>query len=338
MGRMSIATRKKVILLWRSGYLLREIQQRLREEETEVTLRSLQRLRRKFRTFHTVHDLAKTRKPRLLTKEMMNAIEESLKSDDELTARKLKTKLAGEFPNLPNISLATIKRCRKELGWVCTRPHYCQLIREANKEKRRRWCKIQLDNKERFENVVFTDECTVQLDHHGRLCFRKQKQPRALKQRPKHPAKVHIWGGISMRGATRLVMFTGTMNAVKYGQILETGLVPFIRTCFPDGARLQQDNDPKHSSKYIGRLFKFHNVYWWKTPPESPDLNPIENCWGSLKQYLRTTYKPTNLEELMDGIEKFWLSLTPAVCRKYIEHLHKVMPKVVDVNGNPSGY
>ena len=44
------------------------------------------------------------------------------------------------------------------------------------------------------------------------------------------------------------MMFTGNMNAVKYEQILETGLVPFIRTCFPDGAHLQQDNDPKHSS------------------------------------------------------------------------------------------
>ena len=57
----------------------------------------------------------------------------------------------------------------------------------------------------------------MQLDHHGRLCFRKQKQPRTLKQRPKHPAEVHIWGGISMRGAIRLVMFIGNMNAVKYG-------------------------------------------------------------------------------------------------------------------------
>ena len=338
MGRMSIVTRKRVVILWRSGYSLRDIQRRLREEETEVTLRSLQRLRHKFQRFHTVNDLAKRRKPRLLTKEMMNTIEQSLKSDDELTARKLKAKLAEEFHSLPNVSLATIKRCRKELGWVCTRPHYCQLIREANKEKRKKWCKIQLDNNEQFQNVVFTDECTVQLDHHGRLCFRKQKQPRSLKQRPKHPAKVHIWGGISMRGATRLVMFTGIMNAIKYGQILETGLVPFLRTCFPDGARLQQDNDPKHSSKYINRLFKFHNVYWWRTPPESPDLNPIENCWGSLKQYLRTSYKPKNLEELMDGIERFWLSLTPAICRKYIEHLHKVMPKVIEVNGNPSGY
>lgn len=224
------------------------------------------------------------------------------------------------------------------MGWVCTRPRYCQLVREANKLKRKKWCQEQIKNKERFDDVIFTDECSVQLDHHGRLCFRKEKQPRALKQRAKHPAKIHLWGGISTRGATRLVMFKGTMNAIKYGKIVETGLVPFVKAYFPAGHRLQQDNDPKHSSKYIRRLFKFHGIYWWKTPPESPDLNPIENCWGSLKQYLRNTYKPTNLDELMEGIEKFWQSLTPDVCRKYIQRLQKVMPKAVAVDGNPSGY
>lgn len=86
-------------------------------------------------------------------------------------------------------------RCRKEIGWVCTQPHYCQLITEANKIKRKEWCQRQIDNKEQFEDVIVTDECTVQLDHHGRLCFRKEKEVRALKQRPKHPAKVHLWVG-----------------------------------------------------------------------------------------------------------------------------------------------
>lgn len=133
-------------------------------------------------------------------------------------------------------------------------------------------------------------------------------------------------------------MFSGKMNAIKYGKIIETGLVPFVRACFSAGHRLQQHNDPKHSSKYCGRLFKFHGIYWWRTPLESPDLNPIENCWGSLKQFLRTTYKPTNLEELMEGIEKFRQTLTPEICTKYIQHLQKVMPKVVELNGNPSGY
>ena len=98
---------------------------------------------------------------------------------------------------------------------------------------------------------MFTNECTVQLDSHGRLCFRKKNEARALKQRPKHPIKIHVWGGISARGATKIVMFSRIMNAIKYGKIVEEGLVPFMKAYFPDGHRLQQDNDLKHSSRYI---------------------------------------------------------------------------------------
>ena len=327
-----------MITLKRQGFSLKTIRHRLSDEGTSVSLRSLERLWRKFQAVHTILDLPRATRPRLLTREMVLAMEDLLRNDDEMTARRLKTKLSENFPTFPDVSLATIKRNRKESGWVCTRPHYCQLIRDENKRKRKEWCQQQLDNDERFYDVIFTDECTVQLDHHGRLCFRKEKERRILKQRAKHPAKIHIWGGISMREATRLIMFKGNMNAIKYGKIVEAGLVPFIRTVYPDGHRLQQDNDPRHRSNYIKRLFKFHDIYWWKTPAESPDLNPVENCWGSLKQYLRTTYKPTNTEELMNGIEEFWNSLTPEVCIKYIRHLHTVIPKVITVDGNPSGY
>ena len=141
-----------------------------------------------------------------------------------------------------------------------------------------------------------------------------------------------------MRGATRLIMFKGNMNAIRYGKIIETGLVPFVRQFFQDEHQLPQDNDPKHHSNYTKKLFEFHDSYWGKTPPESPDLNPVENYWGSLKQYLRTSHKPTNLDELMKGIQEFWHSLTPDVCRKYIRHLHTIIPKVIAVDGNPSGY
>jgi len=75
------------------------------------------------------------------------------------------------------------------------------------------WYQEQLRSKEEFQNVIFTDESTVQLEQHSRICFRKQLQPRLLKQRAKHLVKVHIWGGISVKGATRVIMFTGIMNA-----------------------------------------------------------------------------------------------------------------------------
>ena len=124
----------------------------------------------------------------------------------------------------------------------------------------------------------------------------------------------------------------------RLGAVYEAGLIPFIQERFPDGHRLYQDNDPKHSSKYIETFLKERGVNWWYTPPESPDLNPIELVWGSLKQFLRNNFKPKNLEELTAGIEQFWLTLTPEVCAKYISHLKKVIPKTASVGGAPSGY
>jgi len=72
--------------------------------------------------------------------------------------------------------------------------------------------------------------------------------------------------------------------------------------------------------------------------PESPDTNPIENVWRSLKQYLRTKYKPRNLDKLKQGVETFWQTLTLAVCKRYIAHLYKVIPKIIAVNKDPSGF
>ena len=48
---------------------------------------------------------------------------------------------------------------------------------KLNKRKRLIWFKEQLETKEDFANIVFTDECTVQLEHHSHICFRKSCSP-----------------------------------------------------------------------------------------------------------------------------------------------------------------
>ena len=57
-------------------------------------------------------------------------IEEELKRNDELTSTAINALLVRKWPNL-RVSVSTIKRVRREIGWVCTRPHYCQLLREV---------------------------------------------------------------------------------------------------------------------------------------------------------------------------------------------------------------
>ena len=133
-------------------------------------------------------------------------------------------------------------------------------------------------------------------------------------------------------------MFTGIMTATKYGDILTASLVPFLRKHYPNGHRLYQDNDPKHTSRYIQAIFLTNGINWWKSPAESPDLNPIEKVWGSLKHYLRDKHKPRNVPELKEGIKNYWKTLTPTMCSRYIDHLQKVMPDVIKAGGAPSGH
>ena len=91
--------------------------------------------------------------------------------------------------------------------------------------------------------------------------------PRVLKQRAKHLVKVRVWAGISSKGATNIIMFTGILNAEHLAVVLENCLLPFIREKFPDRHCLQQDNDPKHASAHVESFFDENGVKWWPTPP-----------------------------------------------------------------------
>lgn len=209
------------------------------------------------------------------------------------------------------------------------------MIRHQNKHKRFIWVADNyvemLENG--FEDVIWTDETTVQLESHRRHSYRKIGESATLKPRPKHPLKLHVWAGISRRGPTPVVIFSGIMDANLYTNILQQGLVPFIRNTYPDSHRLMQDNDPKHTSKAAKNFFEQENINWWKTPPESPDLNPIENLWHELKEYIRREIKPTNKSQLITGIKLFWNTVDTV-----ISHLRKVFPSVMDLDGAATGY
>ena len=150
---------------------------------------------------------------------------------------------------------------------------------------------------------------------------------------------MHVWAGISKRGATDIVLFQSNMTATRYTNILEASLLAFIKDYFPDGHRLFQDNDPKHTSRWAQWFFKEKGLNWWPTPAESLDINPIENVWGAVKEAIRSTYKPRNLGQLEDAIKHYWgTKMTPEFCQTFIGHIHTVLPKVVEVKGQASGY
>ena len=111
-----------------------------------------------------------------------------------------------------------------------------------------------------------------------------ESEPTKRKPKPKHPLKVHVWLGISRHGATNVCIFDGIMDAELYCRILETTLLPFINQTLP-GHRFMKENDPKHTSRRAQAFMEENGINWWRTPPESPDLNRIENLWHELRLY-----------------------------------------------------
>ena len=120
---------------------------------------------------------------------------------------------------------------------------------DVNKAKRSEFAQMCLDTEDSFENVIWTDESSVQLIRHCQTMTVKIGKERALKPAAKHAIKVHVWAGISKRGATNICVFNQTMDGVLYTQILERYLLPFIEKHFRGTEyRFMQDNDPKHTS------------------------------------------------------------------------------------------
>ena len=331
-------TRNRILALANANKTPTEIVSILREENIIIVRTTVARIIRRTREKMQGQQHPDRRgRPRKATSPVKRKIDEVYRRDPEVNASELKNVLENELPGI-RIGVSTIKMARKAAGWICTQTRYCQMVRDANKIKRLEFCRKIIETNDDFGNVIFTDESSVEIERATTIRFHKQGEMYKPTPKPKHPLKVHVWGGISKHGPTELVIFEGIMDAVLYCQILETSLLPFIRNRLP-AHRFQQDNDPKHTSRYAKQFYIDNNVNWWETPPESPDLNPIELLWHELKWYIRKHVKPKTKEELVTGIRQFWTTrVTAEKCRRYINHVRtKVVPRVVELQGQATG-
>jgi len=231
------------------------------------------------------------------------------------------------------INERTVQRRLNEAGAKYNRPLSKPLLTESHREKRLEWAEDQRTTN--WDQVIFSDETTIRMNSVKGLVWNlpgKKKIVRTVK----HPIKVNVWGCFSARGFGRVVCFNENLNADLMCDIYKYGLLPTARKQFGHDStlwKLQEDNDPKHTSKLATNWRMNNNVQKIDWPSMSPDIAPIENVWQLLKMKLRNK-KLSTYQSLVSAIKREWKSLSPELAIKLVHSMNNRISEVIENDGD----
>ena len=141
-----------------------------------------------------LHDQHRSGWPSKITSEMVAFMEAKMEEDDEITSAELHRLISRHFS--ANISPPPIKRyIRKKMEWVAVRTRFGPMISERNKLKRQEFAQMCLDEEDTFDNVIWSNESSVQLTSHAQTMRVKIGRECVLKPQAKHAfaSLIQIW-------------------------------------------------------------------------------------------------------------------------------------------------
>ena len=126
------------------------------------------------------------------------------------------------------------------------------------------------------------------------------------------------------------------MDVLFYIKILQSYLLPAARQQYAQQWRFQQDNDPKHRSKVAKEFLDREVPKTIDWPPNSPDLNPMENMWSILKRRVEKR-KPSDIDEL-ETIDEEWQKVYIHLVNKLTGLMKTRCLMIIDSGGERISY
>ena len=142
----------------------------------------------------------------------------------------------------------------------------------------------------------------------------------------------------SSNGTGELQVIHGRMNDSMYSEIIEKNLQKSA-TSLGHGRNfvLQHDNDPRHTPKLTKELFEDNGISTLNWPSQSPDLNPIENLWNTLKVKVHKL-NLQNIKQLEELCKEEWGKVMLDQCGKLVANYKKRLEAVKQNRGYATKY
>lgn len=291
----------------------------------------------------TLSNRPRSGRPRKLDSNQRRAILRTVVENPMTSAPKLAGMVNKDYG--VNVVPQTVRNVLKRFGYNGCTPRHKPFISAVNKRKRLDFAKSHVDKPTSFWNsVIFSDESKFNVfssDGRGKVWRKPNEQLKTqnLCATVKHGGgNVLVWGCMSASGVGNLVVIDGIMDQYMYLDILRNNLKSSVdKLSLGSSFIFQQDNDPKHTAKRV-KEWLIHNVpKQLHTPPQSPDMNPIEHLWDEIGRKIRT-HNVRNKQQLKNAILTEWNAIDPDITKKLVNSMKNRLIDVIKAKGGSTRY
>ena len=249
------------------------------------------------------------------------------------------------------LSLCTTRRYLARNEYYAFRPRRKPYLTKTHKKNRLRFARrMQYCGLVDVACFCFSDESTFEIGIDTGPPWVRRKLGKAYESQNLKPtfksgrSSVGIWGAISMDFKSDLVILPRgeRMTSKRYiSMILNTAAHPFYEKVMEHcgDAIWQEDGAPYHTSKLTRDYEKSLVMAVIDWPAQSPDLNPIENLWATMKLRIsKRRHRISCIEEMEDVLREEWDKLTAEDWRKCVASFQARCKAVIKNRGGMTRY
>ena len=334
----TVEIRELVIKLKKDGKSLSKIGEIIGKSKSTV-----QTILKNCKKTNTVTNKPRSGRPSKLTERDKRFILREVSNNPMISA----VDLAADIPSTSatNVHAECVRRVLRAAGYNSRIPRKKPFISSKNMDKR---LKYALEHKDKsidfWENVLFTDESKFNIfGYDGKQkVWRKKCQEMETKNlipTVKHGGgSVMVWGSMASSGVGNLQFIDTKMDRFLYLNILKKNLKQSAdKLHLKTNWTFQQDNDPKHTAHIVKDWLAKHIQNQLNHPPQSPDLNPIENLWDDIDRRVRK-HKISKKDDLKRILIEEWEKTSTSLTKTLVESMPRRLQAVIDFKGGPTKY